>query len=139
MFQAVSYEGTRSEQHTAVLGQLSALIRDEPSAIANLANAAALLNVFLTDTNWVGFYLYDGKELVLGPFQGCLPASVFRSDAGYAAHLRRNDVHSLLTMFMLFQVISPAMPHRTVRLSCLLSKTANYTGCSISTARSKPF
>ena len=41
MFQAVSYEGTRSEQHTAVLGQLSALIRDEPSAIANLANAAA--------------------------------------------------------------------------------------------------
>ena len=46
MFQAVSYEGTRSEQHTAVLGQLSALIRDEPSAIANLANAAALLNVF---------------------------------------------------------------------------------------------
>lgn len=41
MFQAVSYEGTRSEQHTAVLGQLSALIRDEPSAIANLANVAA--------------------------------------------------------------------------------------------------
>jgi len=101
MFQAVSYEGTRSEQQTAVLGQLSALIRDEPSAIANLANAAALLNVFLTDINWVGFYLYDGKELVLGPFQGlpaCIRIPLGRGVCGTAASERRTvvveDVHA---------------------------------------------
>ncbi|MDR6721281.1 GAF domain-containing protein [Paenibacillus sp. 2003] len=101
MFQAVSYEGTRSEQHTAVLGQLSALIRDEPSAIANLANAAALLNVFMTDTNWVGFYLYDGKELVLGPFQGlpaCIRIPLGRGVCGTSAAEKRtlvvDDVHA---------------------------------------------
>jgi L-methionine (R)-S-oxide reductase len=75
MFQNTPYEGTRSEQYAQVLNQLKALIHDEPNAIANLSNASALLKQFLSDTNWVGFYLYDGKELVLGPFQG-LPACI---------------------------------------------------------------
>ncbi|MCP8967467.1 GAF domain-containing protein [Ectobacillus sp. SYSU M60031] len=58
-----------------VLKQLQALIADEPNQIANLANASALLNQFLQDINWVGFYLTEGTQLVLGPFQG-LPACV---------------------------------------------------------------
>jgi GAF domain-containing protein len=37
---------------------------------ADLANAAALLNMFLGDINWAGFYLRKGDGLVLGPFQG---------------------------------------------------------------------
>lgn len=121
MFQAVSYEGTRSEQHTAVLGQLSALIRDEPSAIANLANAAALLNVFMTDTNWVGFYLYDGKNWFSDHSKDCLPVSEFHWDVGYAALLLRKNVPWSLTMFMPSQAILPVMQHRTVRLLYLLS------------------
>lgn len=75
MFQNITYEGTRSEQFAQVLNQLKALIHDETNAVANLANASSLLNYFLKDINWVGFYLYDGKELVLGPFQG-LPACI---------------------------------------------------------------
>lgn len=75
MFQAIPQEGDRSSQFKSILNQLQALITDEPSPIANLANASALLKVFMADTNWVGFYLYDGKELVLGPFQG-LPACI---------------------------------------------------------------
>ncbi|MBQ8993434.1 MAG: GAF domain-containing protein [Turicibacter sp.] len=43
--------------------------------MANLANASALLNQFLEDINWVGFYLAKRNELVLGPFQG-LPACI---------------------------------------------------------------
>ncbi|UAL49631.1 GAF domain-containing protein [Sutcliffiella horikoshii] len=61
-----------------MLKQLQALIADEPNFIANLSNASALLNVFLTEVNWVGFYLTDETKqdmLVLGPFQG-LPACV---------------------------------------------------------------
>lgn len=56
---------------------LKGLIEDETDRIANLSNASSLLNVFLKDINWVGFYLYDesADELVLGPFQG-LPACV---------------------------------------------------------------
>jgi L-methionine (R)-S-oxide reductase len=79
MFAKENYSGTREEQYTLLIGQVEALIHDEPNRIANLANAAALLGQFLEKVNWVGFYLVDDqverKELVLGPFQG-LPACV---------------------------------------------------------------
>lgn len=101
MFQAMPYDGTRSEQFEAVLAQLQALIKDEPSAIANLANASALLKHALPDTNWAGFYLFDGKELVLGPFQGlpaCIRIPLSRGVCGTAAAERRTlvvgDVHA---------------------------------------------
>ncbi|WP_028558894.1 GAF domain-containing protein [Paenibacillus pinihumi] len=73
MFSKASYSGTREENYELLLKQLQHLIEDEPAPIANLANAAALLNQFLDDVNWVGFYLLEGEDLVLGPFQG-LPA-----------------------------------------------------------------
>lgn len=47
-----------------------ALTRDEGDAVANMANVAALLNDFLPDLNWAGFYRVIGGELVLGPFIG---------------------------------------------------------------------
>ncbi|MCY9665313.1 GAF domain-containing protein [Paenibacillus alginolyticus] len=79
MFTKSSYEGTREDHYALLIQQVEALIHDEPNRIANLANAAALLGQFLSDVNWVGFYLLDEtsdkKELVLGPFQG-LPACV---------------------------------------------------------------
>ncbi|SDO69138.1 GAF domain-containing protein [Paenibacillus sp. yr247] len=79
MFTKSNYEGTRENNYTLLIQQVEALIHDEPNRIANLSNAAALLGQFLTDVNWVGFYLLDErpekKELVLGPFQG-LPACV---------------------------------------------------------------
>ncbi|WP_410513361.1 GAF domain-containing protein [Paenibacillus sp. BR2-3] len=101
MFQAMPYDGTRSERFEAVLAQLGALIQNEPSSIANLANASALLKHSMPDTNWAGFYLYDGKELVLGPFQGlpaCIRIPLNRGVCGTAASERRTlvvgDVHA---------------------------------------------
>ncbi len=75
MFHAQTYTGTREENYALVIDQLKALISDEKNVVANLANASALLNYFLHDINWVGFYMTEGNELVLGPFQG-LPACV---------------------------------------------------------------
>lgn len=75
MFETTLYKGSKHEQYELLIKQLSALIEDEPNQIANLSNASALLNQFLNEVNWVGFYLLEGKELVLGPFQG-LPACV---------------------------------------------------------------
>lgn len=49
---------------------LSALLAGEYDLIASLANASALLYERLEGVNWVGFYLKNGQELVLGPFQG---------------------------------------------------------------------
>jgi GAF domain-containing protein len=39
-------------------------------AVSILANASALLKLFLDDVNWVGFYLMKDGVLKLGPFQG---------------------------------------------------------------------
>jgi GAF domain-containing protein len=75
LFQSTAYQGTHEENNKLMLEQLKHLIEDEPSRIANLANASALLNQGLQDINWVGFYLWEEGELVLGPFQG-LPACV---------------------------------------------------------------
>ncbi|OKP73861.1 GAF domain-containing protein [Paenibacillus helianthi] len=101
MFQAMPYDGTRSERFESVLSQLGALMEGEPNAIANLANASALLKYSLPDTNWAGFYLFDGKELVLGPFQGlpaCLRIPLGKGVCGTAASERRTlvvgDVHA---------------------------------------------
>jgi L-methionine (R)-S-oxide reductase len=101
MFQAMPYDGTRGERFEAVLSQLGALMEGEPNAVANLANASALLKFSLPDTNWAGFYLFDGKELVLGPFQGlpaCIRIPLGRGVCGTAASERRtlvvDDVHA---------------------------------------------
>ncbi|MYL50380.1 GAF domain-containing protein [Halobacillus litoralis] len=75
MFQTTSYTGSKKERYDLVIKQLKALIEDEPDQIANLSNASSLLNQFLDDVNWVGFYLWKENQLVLGPFQG-LPACV---------------------------------------------------------------
>lgn len=65
----------KAEQYDNVLKQLDALLAGERHLLANLSNAAALLNQYMDNINWVGFYLLEGDELVLGPFQG-LPACV---------------------------------------------------------------
>lgn len=75
MFSKLTYSGSLLEQYTTLSKQLDALLTDEHDVIANLSNASALLNQFLTDINWVGFYVMKDGELVLGPFQG-LPACV---------------------------------------------------------------
>ena len=75
MFTKSMYKGPLSEQYKTLSKQLDALLQGETDVIANLSNASALLNQFLSGINWVGFYLMKNDELVLGPFQG-LPACV---------------------------------------------------------------
>lgn len=101
MFHAAELAGSREEQQNEVLSQLQALIEGERSAAANLANASALLHYFLQDINWVGFYLFDGRELVLGPFQGlpaCIRIPMGKGVCGTSAErretLRIEDVHA---------------------------------------------
>ncbi|RTQ92524.1 GAF domain-containing protein [Lysinibacillus telephonicus] len=75
MFTKINYEGSVLDQYNTLSKQLAALLDGETNKIANLSNASALLNQFLDNINWVGFYLMQNGELVLGPFQG-LPACV---------------------------------------------------------------
>lgn len=66
---------SKNDTYQQIIRQVEALISDEPDVIANLANTSALLNQYLPEINWVGFYLWKETELVLGPFQG-LPACI---------------------------------------------------------------
>ncbi|SEM38589.1 GAF domain-containing protein [Mesobacillus persicus] len=75
MFKVESYKDNRENNYNLLIKQLRGLLEGEKNMIANLSNASALLNQFLDRVNWVGFYLMDDGELVLGPFQG-LPACV---------------------------------------------------------------
>ena len=75
MFATSSLTGSKPEQYAQLTAQAQALVHGEPDRIANAANLAALIFNSLPSLNWAGFYFYDGRELVVGPFQG-LPACV---------------------------------------------------------------
>lgn len=97
MFHAGVYSGQLEKDYELVISQLEALIEGEDDAIANLANASALLGQFLQQINWVGFYLYreEKNELVLGPFQGlpaCVRIPLGRGVCGTAAERRETVV-----------------------------------------------
>lgn len=49
---------------------MEALIGDLKHEISILSNASALINMHMDEINWVGFYLLNNNELILGPFQG---------------------------------------------------------------------
>ena len=61
--------GTKEEMYSALLPQVKALLYGETDLIANMANMVAALKEQF-GWFWVGFYLVNGAELVLGPFQG---------------------------------------------------------------------
>jgi len=75
MFQQLDYSGEKTKDYELLIKQLDALSTGETNQTALLANASSLLNQFLEEVNWVGFYLTENGELVLGPFQG-LPACI---------------------------------------------------------------
>ncbi|WP_260258504.1 GAF domain-containing protein [Vibrio intestinalis] len=88
------------EHYQRLTKQAVALLESETNLIANLSNLSALLNMELEHLNWVGFYLMDGEELVLGPFQGkpaCVRIPVGRGVCGTAVATnqvqRVYDVH----------------------------------------------
>lgn len=65
-----------AELYRELLAAADALTTDEPDAVTNMANVAALLWEFLPELNWAGFYRVapakagGASELVLGPFVG---------------------------------------------------------------------
>lgn len=75
MFTSNSLSGSKHEQYAQLAEQARALVHGERDRVANAANLSALVYQALPALNWVGFYFFDGTELVVGPFQG-LPACV---------------------------------------------------------------
>ena len=83
-----------------IQSELAGLLKGERDWLVNLANTSALLQLRLPGLSWVGFYLWRGGELVLGPFQGkpaCVRIQRGRGVCGTAAARRTSlvvpDVH----------------------------------------------
>lgn len=93
--------GDKTTLYRDLASALEGLVAGEPDAIANMANASALIFASLPDVNWVGFYRNVGGELVLGPFQGraaCIRIAFGTGVCGTAASTREvqlvEDVHA---------------------------------------------
>ena len=73
--------GNKEEKYKNLLPQIKGLLEGEKNLVANLANITAALkeqfNFF-----WVGFYLVDENELVLGPFQGPVACTRIKKGRG---------------------------------------------------------
>ena len=101
MFTASTLSGSKPEQYAQLLEQARALLHGERDRIANAANLSALVYHALPELNWVGFYFFDGTELVVGPFQGlpaCVRIPLDKGVCGAAARTRTTqrieDVHA---------------------------------------------
>lgn len=74
-------KGTKNEQYSSLIPQITALLSGETDQIANMANVCAALkeqfNFF-----WVGFYMVKENELVLGPFQGPVACTRIQKSKG---------------------------------------------------------
>jgi len=98
---APAADADKATLYADLLSAADALTRDEPDAVANMANLSALIWQFLPDLNWAGFYRMVEDELVLGPFQGkaaCIRIPLGRGVCGTAAQTRETqlvvDVHA---------------------------------------------
>jgi L-methionine (R)-S-oxide reductase len=94
MFQTAALSGDKAAQYAELATQARGLLAGERDRTANAANLGALVYHALPDLNWVGFYFFDGNELVVGPFQGhpaCVRIALGRGVCGTAAQTRQTQ------------------------------------------------
>lgn len=101
MYEFQVSSASKAELYRDLLSAVDAVTAGEPDAVANMANAAALVSEYLPDLNWAGFYRMLGGELVLGPFQGkvaCIRIALGKGVCGTAASTGETqlvrDVHA---------------------------------------------
>lgn len=100
-FQAIPIAATdKAGLYAELVSQMRGLTHGESNLVANAANFASLVWHSVPNINWCGFYLFDGTELVVGPFQGkpaCVRIALGRGVCGTAAATRETqlvaDVH----------------------------------------------
>lgn len=61
----------KQSRYRELLSQIEVFANADDNPISVLSNCAAVMKVvFPKEYFWVGFYIVDGDELILGPFQG---------------------------------------------------------------------
>jgi GAF domain-containing protein len=62
----------KEERYKQLLPQIKSLVADETDVVANMANICAVLKYNMPGFFWVGFYIVEENDLVVGPYQGPL-------------------------------------------------------------------
>lgn len=70
------------EKYESLIPQIKSLLSPSDNIITNLANCTAALKQAFEKISWVGFYIFDGKKLYLGPFQGKVACNVIQIGKG---------------------------------------------------------
>lgn len=82
-------------QYVLLIKQIKSLLNKNENIISNLSNFTAALKQTFDKISWVGFYIYDGTKLYLGPFQGkvaCTEINIGSGVCGTAAQLRETVI-----------------------------------------------
>ena len=83
------------ERYRLLNSQLKSLLAKEDNLISNLSNFAAAIKDTFDKVSWVGFYLFDGNRLYLGPFQGkvaCTKIEIGKGVCGTSAEKRETVI-----------------------------------------------
>jgi GAF domain-containing protein len=83
------------EKYRLLIKQLKTLLNNKDNFLSNLSNLTAALNQSFNKISWVGFYLFDGKKLYLGPFQGnvaCTEIELGKGVCGTSAEKRESII-----------------------------------------------
>ncbi len=84
----INKELSLEDQYKLLIKQAKSLLSKDDNLLSSLANLTALLNQSFNKISWVGFYLFDGEKLYLGPFQGsvaCTSIVIGKGVCGTAA------------------------------------------------------
>jgi GAF domain-containing protein len=83
------------EQYLLLIKQIKNLLNKSDNILSNLSNFTAALKQTFDKISWVGFYLFDGHKLFLGPFQGkvaCTEIILGKGVCGTAAQNRETII-----------------------------------------------
>ncbi len=78
----INNDASIDEQYQLLVKQVKSLLRKEDNVITNLSNFSAALKQTFSKISWVGFYLFDGTKLYLGPFQGKVACTEIKIGSG---------------------------------------------------------
>lgn len=78
----VNSESSIDEQYILLVKQVKNLLNKDHNLITNLSNFTAALKQTFAKISWIGFYLFDGKNLFLGPFQGKVACTEIKIGSG---------------------------------------------------------
>jgi len=83
------------ERYRLLNSQIKSLLEKEDNLVSNLSNFTAAINDTFEKVSWVGFYLFDGNKLYLGPLQGkvaCTSIEIGKGVCGTSAEKKETII-----------------------------------------------